>query len=60
MPNDRESKPQEGKGCLRCGYSVYEAEKLIAAGRVTIHHNTHLMTKVQNLVSLTCLNYLNN
>lgn len=34
LPNTRETKALGGKGCLRCGYSVFEAEKLIAAGRV--------------------------
>jgi hypothetical protein len=34
LPTDRETKSKDGKGCLRCGYNVYEAEKLIAAGRV--------------------------
>jgi len=32
-PNDRETKAGTGKGCLRCGFNVFEAEKLIAAGR---------------------------
>ena len=36
LPNNREAKAGLGKGCLRCGYNVFEAEKLIAAGRVTI------------------------
>jgi len=32
-PNDHERKAGSGKGCIRCGHNVYEAEKLIAAGR---------------------------
>ena len=35
MPNNRETKAVPGKGCLRCGFNVFEAEKLIAAGRVS-------------------------
>lgn len=33
MPGEKESKARDGKGCLRCGYAVFEAEKLIAAQR---------------------------
>jgi len=32
MPG-KESRPVDGKGCPRCGFSVYEAEKMIAAQR---------------------------
>ena len=35
MPG-KESRPVDGKGCPRCGFSVYEAEKMIAAQRVWI------------------------
>ena len=36
MPSPKGSVNQtrDPKGCLRCDYPVYEAEKLIAAGRV--------------------------
>ena len=38
MPAPKNGAPRNtsSTGCLRCGYAVYEAEKLIAAGRVRI------------------------
>ena len=36
MPAPKNGAPRDPRGCLRCGYSVYEAEKLIAAGRVSV------------------------
>jgi len=33
MPLPKNGAPRDPGGCLRCGYAVYEAEKLIAAGR---------------------------
>ena len=38
MPAPKNGAPRNNSstGCLRCGYAVYEAEKLIAAGRVRI------------------------
>ena len=36
MPLPKNGAPRDPGGCLRCGYAVYEAEKLIAAGRVSI------------------------
>ena len=35
-PNTKETKAGIGKGCGKCGYNVFEAEKLIAAGRVNM------------------------
>ena len=39
MPAPKNGAPRNNSstGCLRCGYAVYEAEKLIAAGRVRIY-----------------------
>ena len=34
-PNGHVRKAGSGKGCIRCGHNVYEAEKIIAAGRVS-------------------------
>ena len=36
LPAPKSGFGKNPQGCLRCGYSVYEAEKLIAAGRVRI------------------------
>lgn len=33
LPAPKDGLSKNSKGCLRCGHSVYEAEKLIAAGR---------------------------
>ena len=35
LPAPKSGFGKNPQGCLRCGYSVYEAEKLIAAGRVS-------------------------
>ena len=35
LPAPKGGQVKNPRGCLRCGYSVYEAEKLIAAGRVS-------------------------
>ena len=47
MPNGRETKAVPGKGCPRCGFCVFEAEKLIAAGRVKIFQ-LHVMSNMKN------------
>ena len=47
MPNGRETKAVPGKGCLRCGFNVFEAEKLIAAGRVN-KFQLHVMSNMKN------------
>ena len=47
MPNGRETKAVPGKGCPRCGFCVFEAEKLIAAGRVN-KFQLHVMSNMKN------------
>ena len=47
MPNGRETKAVPGKGCPRCGFCVFEAEKLIAAGRVN-RFQLHVMSNMKN------------
>ena len=47
MPNGRETKAVPGKGCPRCGFCVFEAEKLIAAGRVN-KFKLHFMGNMKN------------
>ena len=51
MPNGRETKAVPGKGCPRCGFCVFEAEKLIAAGRVNkfqLHVMSNMKTELHN------------
>ena len=47
MPNGRETKAVPGKGCPRGGFCVFEAEKLIAAGRVN-KFQLHVMSNMKN------------
>ena len=52
MPAPKNGAPRNNSstGCLRCGYAVYEAEKLIAAGRVRIYKSCspHQLTNSEN------------
>ena len=45
MPAPKGGMVRSPGGCLRCGHSVYEAEKLIAAGRVS---KTHTFSQLDN------------